>query len=234
MTSTLLKKKLEIPYSEPTWHYLPSPYYKATHFRFRDKVRKFVETELMPNVNKWEETTASYPSSLHVKAYKAGIYSPNFPIRYGGTPTIDPATGKSDWDYFHFLVLFDELIRCGSGGLQACLYSIMIGLPPLINASKFNKTSKELCDRIAPSVITGVKQIALAITEPSGGSDVSRIKTTAITDPNDPNYYIVNGEKYFITNGIRAEYFTTAVLTQKIDANRGGHNSISLLLVCII
>ena len=50
--------------------------------------------------------------------------------------------------------------------------------------------------------IKGEKIIALAVTEPSGGSDVANIKTTAVSDPNDSNYYIVNGEKYFITSGL--------------------------------
>ena len=79
-------------------------------------------------------------------------------------------------------------------------------------------------------IINGNKIIALAVTEPSGGSDVSRIKCTAVTDPSDPNYYIVNGEKYFITSGMKADYYTTAVKTGN-DPNKSVYAQISAIVV---
>jgi len=74
------------------------------------------------------------------------------------------------------------------------------------------------------------KIIALAVTEPSGGSDVSRILATAVVDPNDNDYYIINGEKYFITSGMKADYYTTAVKTSFND-NDNIRDSISLILI---
>ena len=224
----MLKKQLDIPYSEPSWHYLPSPYYKETHFRWRDKVRSFVEKEIIPNINKWDEN-GTFPDNIFTKAYNAGVYTPYLPLKYGGQPTIDPNTGKIDWDYFHFLIFFDELTRCGAGGFLACFQSILISIYPIINAG-----NNYLKNKYLKSIINGNKIISLGVTEPSGGSDVSNIKTTAIIDKFNNNYYIVNGEKYFITNAIRANYITTAVKTREPKNGESGHNCISLLLVCSI
>lgn len=99
-----------IPYGDPYWYQgFKSPYYKETHKRFRAKVRAFVEKELMPYVHEWDEA-GTYPKDLHEKAYKAGIYAAVWPKEYGGTP-------PEDLDYFHFLILVDELSRCAAGGV---------------------------------------------------------------------------------------------------------------------
>jgi len=95
-----------------------------------------------------------------------------------------------------------------------------IGLPPIL---KFGP--EELRRRIGPECLAGIKNICLAITEPYAGSDVANIKTEAkITD--DGKYYIVNGEKKWITNGVFADYFTVAVRT-----GGPGMGGISLLLI---
>ncbi|CAG8744022.1 10240_t:CDS:2, partial [Racocetra fulgida] len=95
-----------------------------------------------------------------------------------------------------------------------------IGLPPII---KFG--SDELKQRVAPECYAGTKNICLAITEPYAGSDVANIRTEAkLTD--DGEFYIVNGEKKWITNGVLADYFTTAV-----RAGGPGMGGISLLLI---
>jgi acyl-CoA dehydrogenase len=76
---------------------------------------------------------------------------------------------------------------------------------------------------VLPQILSGKKISALAITEPSGGSDVANIRTTA---RRDGDHYIVNGEKTFITSGIRADYVTTAVRT-----GGPGPGGVSLLLI---
>ncbi|KZZ59679.1 acyl-CoA dehydrogenase, partial [Oleiphilus sp. HI0122] len=96
--------------------------------------------------------------------------------------------------------------------------SIDIGLPPI---AKWG--SKTLKEKVIPKVISGEKIIALAITEPSGGSDVANIKTRAVKDG---DHYIVNGSKTFITSGHRADYYTVAVRT-----GGDGYGGISLLLI---
>ena len=177
-----------VPYSAPYFTKLPSPHYTESHFKFRQKVRNFVEKELLPNASKWDEQK-SYPIELHKLAYEYGVYSPQYPQKYGGQ-------SFPEWDYFHFFIFHDEIARCANGGLVAALFiSLQIGLGPIMSDAC---TNTKLRDRIAPQCIKGDKIIALAVTEPSGGSDVSNIKCTAITDPNDANFYIVNGEKYFM------------------------------------
>merc|ERR1719445_81418 len=209
-------KQLAIPYSEPSFHYSPSPYYKQTHYEWQKKVRAFVEKEMMPFVDKWE-AKGDFPSDLHEKAYKAGIYGAMYPAEYGGTP-------PKDCDPFHDLIMIDELSRTGCGGvLWSCFYSFGIALPPI-----FECGSQYLKDRVLRNVITGKKIMSLAITEPGAGSDVAAIQTTAtLTD--DGSHYIVNGEKYFITAGMKAEYFTTAV--RCVDAQGNTSKRISLMVI---
>jgi acyl-CoA dehydrogenase len=115
-------------------------------------------------------------------------------------------------------VLTEELMRAGSGGLVASLLSHGIGSPPIAKAGTLEQKQ-----RFVAPVLAGDKIGALAITEPSGGSDVAAIKTTAVRDGAD---YVVNGSKTFITSGMRADFITTAVRTG--EAGMGG---ISLLMI---
>eukprot|EP01006_Ploeotia_vitrea_P044152 TRINITY_DN66815_c6_g2_i1.p1 TRINITY_DN66815_c6_g2~~TRINITY_DN66815_c6_g2_i1.p1 ORF type:complete len:509 (-),score=292.31 TRINITY_DN66815_c6_g2_i1:1380-2906(-) len=201
-----------VPFGDPYWYRgLPSPYYKQTHFDFRDKVRAFVETEIKPYVSEWHEQ-GTYPPELHEKAYKAGIYAAVWPQEYGGTP-------PPECDAFHDLILIDELARCGSGGvLWACFFSFGIALPPIIKVG-----NQYLKDKVVRDVITGKKIMSLAVTEPYAGSDVADIRCTA---RREGDYYIVNGEKKFITSGTKADYFTVAVRT-----GGKGMRGVSLLLM---
>lgn len=113
----------------------PTPYYKETHVKFREKVRDFVEKEIKPYVSQWEEEE-KYPQELHRKCYEAGLYGATFPAEYGGTP-------PPDYDAFHELILFDEIARSGAGGVVAGLILVpAISIPPIIRFG-----SKELKDR---------------------------------------------------------------------------------------
>src|SRR3989338_3980763 len=109
-------------------------------------------------------------------------------------------------------------MRSGSGGLVAGLGSLDIGLPPVVKWAK-----PELRERIVPQVLAGEKIMALAVTEPSGGSDVANLKTRAVRDG---DFYRVSGSKTFITSGVRADYYTVAVRT-----GGDGFGGVSLLLV---
>jgi len=202
-----------VPFGDPYWYNgkMRSPFYKETHRQFRAKVRKFVDEEVMPNIDKWEDQK-DYPADMHVRAYKAGIYGAIWPKEFGGTP-------PEDFDMFHDLIMVDELARCGAGGiLWACFFSFGISLPPVLrHGSKFLK------DLVARDVISGKKIMSLAVTEPYVGSDVAGLRTTAVDAGED---YIVTGEKKFITSGMKANYFTTAVRT-----GGKGIGGISLLLI---
>ena len=186
-----------------------SPYYNESHEELSNSLRKFVEREAMPNVEKWEEA-GIVPREFHRKAGEAGIFALGFPEEYGGV--------SEGVDAFHRLVLVDETARTGAGGIQAGLLTHAVALPPIIEAGL-----PELRARIAPAVISGDVILAIAVTEPSGGSDVAQLKTRA---ERKDDRYIVNGSKTFITNGMRADYYMTAVRT-----GGPGMNGISMLLI---
>lgn len=186
-----------------------SPFYNETHDAVAASVRRFVEREVAPNIDRWE-VEGELPRSLHVAAAQAGILGLGYPEEFGGF--------SDGFDIFHGLTQTEELCRVGAGGLSASLMTHSIGLPPILATG-----SAELKNRIAPGVLAGTTLIALGITEPSGGSDVANLKTRAIAKG---DHYVVNGSKTFITTGMRADYLTTAVRTGGTGA--GG---VSLLLI---
>jgi acyl-CoA dehydrogenase len=184
-----------------------SPFYTADHIAFRDVVRRFVQNEIAPFANEWDEA-GGFPRELYEKAAAIGLLGLGFPEEYGGTPV----------DQFMWIVAVQELARAGAGGVSASLNSSSIGAPPIARAG-----SPELRARVLPEIIAGKKISALAITEPSGGSDVANLRTRAVRDGDD---YVVTGEKTFITSGMRADYITTAVRT-----GGDGPGGVSLLLI---
>jgi acyl-CoA dehydrogenase len=177
------------------------------HEAWRDTVRRFVEREIIPHVTAWDEA-GEFPRELYRKAAAAGLLGAGYPEEYGGTPA----------DYFFRVVSSEEFARAGCGGLSASLFSHTIGSPPIAAVG-----SAELKRRVLPSVLAGEKISALAITEPGGGSDVASLRTSARKDKDD---FVVNGEKTFITSGVRADYFTVAVRT-----GGPGAAGVSLLLI---
>lgn len=186
-----------------------SPHYDDTHEAVARTVRAFVTREIMPHVADWE-AAGELPRALHRKAAEAGVLGLGYPEEYGGA-------GKG-FDPFHSLVQSEELCRPGAGGIPAALMTHGIGLPPVLAMG-----SEEMKQRIAPAVLVGEKIICLGITEPGGGSDVANLNTRA---DRRGDHYVVNGEKTFITSGIRADYITLAVRT-----GGEGMGGISLLLV---
>src|SRR5215217_1546967 len=116
------------------------------------------------------------------------------------------------------IVVSQELARAGAGGISASLMSHTIGSPPIARAAR-----PEVKARVLPQVLSGEKISALAITEPSGGSDVANLRTKA---RRDGDHYVVSGEKTFITSGMRADYYTVAVRT-----GGEGAGGVSLLLI---
>ncbi|MDH0290682.1 acyl-CoA dehydrogenase family protein [Pseudomonas sp. GD04087] len=183
-------------------------YFDDSHRLVRDSVRRFVEREILPHVADWEEAE-EFPRELYRKAGEAGILGIGYPEALGGS---------HEGDLFAKVAASEELMRCGSGGLVAGLGSLDIGLPPLIKWGR-----PQLRERIAPQVLAGEKIMALAVTEPSGGSDVASLKTRAVRDG---DHYRLSGSKTFITSGVRADYYTVAVRT-----GGDGFGGVSLLLV---
>jgi acyl-CoA dehydrogenase len=186
-----------------------SPFYDETHEAVSASVRRFMGAEVLPNIDTWE-AEGELPRELHRKAAAAGILGLGYPEEYGGH--------SDGFDVFHGLTQSEELAAAGAGGLGASLMTHGIGLPPILALG-----SDEMKRKIAPEVLSGDKIISLAITEPSGGSDVAQLKTRA---ERQGNKYVVNGQKMFITSGMRADYMTVAVRTG--GAGMGG---ISLMLI---
>jgi acyl-CoA dehydrogenase len=186
-----------------------SPFYDQTHEAVSQSVRSFVEREAAPHIEEWEQA-GEVSRELHRKAGAAGVLGLGFPEEFGGT--------SERISVFHQLVKVEELARPGAGGFMAGLLTHNVALPPILLLG-----SAEMKERIAPAVIAGEKIMAIAVTEPSGGSDVARLKTRA---ERRGDRYVVNGSKIFITNGMRADYYLTAVRT-----GGEGMNGISLLLI---
>ena len=187
----------------------PDMYFSADHIAFRDVIRKFVETEIIPNVAAWE-AEGRLPRALYKKAAALGFQGILYP----------PELGGAGGDMFLQIAATEELCRCGAGGVLASLGSHSIALPPVIALG-----GPDLCARVAAPVIAGDKIAALAITEPGGGSDVAALRTRAVRDGDS---YVVNGEKTFITSGMQADVLTVAVRTDPDDPGPGG---ISLLVI---
>ena len=185
-------------------------YYGPEHLALREALRRFVAREIAPHVNEWDEA-GGFPRELYARAAEVGLLGLGFPEEYGGIAGVD---------YFHRLVASIELAQAGSGGVVASLMSHTIGSPPVAALG-----SPELRQRVLPEVLAGRRIAALAITEPSGGSDVAALRTTAVRDG---DHYVVNGEKTFITSGMRADYLTVAVRT---DPAARGARGLSVLLV---
>ena len=182
-------------------------YFGETQNIIRASVKKFVEKEILPFVDAWEEEN-TFPRELYEKAGNAGLLGIGHPEEFGGTGD----------DIFSKIAASEELMRSTSGGLVASLGSLDIGLPPI-----WKLGNSELKERVVADVIAGKKISALAITESGGGSDVANLKTRAVKEG---DHYLVNGSKTFITSGIRADYYTVAVRT-----GGEGYGGISLLMI---
>ncbi|KJK81140.1 hypothetical protein H634G_03674 [Metarhizium anisopliae BRIP 53293] len=212
-----------IPFADPSWYQGNfSPYFNETHAALRAEVREWMENEIEPNVTEWDEAKR-VPEEIYKemgrRGYLAGLLGVKYPTEY--VPNGVKSVPTENWDLFHEMLLTDELSRAGSGGFVWNLIGgFGIGCPPIM---KFG--SQALKDRIMPGILAGDKRVCLAITEPDAGSDVANLTCEARLSE-DGKHFIVNGEKKWITNGIWADYFTTAVRT-----GGEGMNGVSLLLI---
>ncbi len=186
-------------------------------------VTRFATKEIAPHVQEWDRT-GEFPRSLYGRAAQLGLLGLGYPEDLGGTPASQRLRN----------VLSIALARHGaSGGVFAGLFSHNIGLPPVLRHG-----STELQREVVPPVLRGEKIAALAITESGGGSDVAALRTSARLDG---DHYVLNGEKTFITSGMRADYLTVAVRTGDghsvledlgdMPASQRGARGISLIVV---
>jgi acyl-CoA dehydrogenase len=183
-------------------------FWSAEEVALMESARAFVRAEVVPHLQEWEDA-GSVPRELHRKAAKLGFLGLGVPEDLGG------AGGT----FLDALAVTEAFTGAGaSSGLLAALFTSGIALPHIVASG-----NPDLVDRYVRPTLAGETIGSLAVTEPSGGSDVARLRTTAVRDG---DHYVVNGGKTFITSGVRADFVTTAVRT-----GGPGHGGISLLVV---
>ena len=185
-----------------------NPFETETRRAFQDSVARLLEAEIWPHVDDWEEA-GTYPREINKKICGLGVFGFNIPEEYGGLGFDDAHMRKA---------VGLEMGRSSAGGVMASVGSRSIMLKPLTELA-----NDEIKNRVLPELLSGEKGGALGITEPGGGSDVARMKTTARREGDE---YVLNGQKMFITGGMQASYFV-------IGARTGGEGmgGISLFFV---
>ncbi|CAH7685051.1 acyl-CoA dehydrogenase/oxidase [Phakopsora pachyrhizi] len=202
-----------VPHAEPAWisqgYY--SPYYNESHKEFQKAMRLFFDKHVTPQAREHEQNGKRVTQELVELMAKENINATRLgPGKHlHGLNLLGGLKGEN-FDYFHELILTQELARTGARGFSdGFLGGLVIGLPPVLNFG-----SPELKKKVIPEVLSGKKYIALAISEAFAGSDVAGLRCTATKTP-DGKHYIVNGTKKWITNGTFADYFSTGVRTDK-------------------
>lgn len=205
----------QVPYAEPLWlvPQFHSPYYNESHRRLRRAVREFTETYIVPEA-KEKEASGKYISqelidrmaetNLLACRLGPGKHLHNRKI-FGGV-----VDGK-DYDYFHDLIVSQEICRANMRGFQD---GNMAGMTISLTAVHQWLKDDALREQVSQEVLSGKKKICLAVTEAFAGSDVAGLRTTAELSE-DGEHYIVNGTKKWITNGVWCDYFVTGCKTDK-------------------
>jgi acyl-CoA dehydrogenase len=179
-----------------------SPFFSTEHEMLRDQVRRFVEEEIKPYADTWEDA-GFVPREVLRRMGELGFFGIRYPAEYGG----------SEMDVLATVVLAEELGRCTYGGvaITALVHTDMASV------HVFNGGTKAQRARWMPSIIAGEVITAVAVTEPEAGSDVKGIRTTA---RREGDAYVLNGTKLFITNSVHADLYCVAAKTGGGPASR--------------
>ncbi|CAL1716561.1 unnamed protein product [Somion occarium] len=203
----------KVPYAEPTWlvEGYHSPYFTDNHRRFQKAIRELFDEYVYPDAQARELDGKRPSQSVIDKMAELNIHA----MRMGpgkhlkGLTLMNGLVKPEEYDYFHELIISQEVVRCGARGYgDGLLGGCVIGLPPVLNFG-----SPELKAKVVPEVLSGKKFICLAISEAHAGSDVFGLQTTA-TKTEDGKYWIITGAKKWITNGTFADYFTVGCKTE--------------------
>lgn len=212
----------EVTWSEPAWvnDTMASPYYNDSHRLLRKNLRAFINEHIQPQALEWE-AKGEVPHEAAVKFLQSGALGLEIPAKYHpkGVPNLAGIPAE-EWDMFHYLITIDEGSRIEGGVMMNIHGANAVGVPPVVNFG-----TEEQKDRWLPGIMSRETMFCLGITEPTGGSDVGNLKTTAEKTP-DGKHYIVNGVKKWISGSQWATHMTTAVRTG--DEGFGG---ISILVV---
>ncbi|MBT3401377.1 MAG: acyl-CoA dehydrogenase [Rhodospirillaceae bacterium] len=182
--------------------------FKEEHRIYRESVRRYLEREIVPHYEKWERE-GEVPRSFWHDAGGAGLLCPMVPEEYGGP----------GGDYLFNAVILEEFVRIGATGLLGLSVHNDIVVPYLVDYG-----SEEQKAHWLPKMVSGEAVAAIGMTEPSGGTDIQAIRTTARRDGNE---YVIDGQKTFISNGHTADFVLLAAKTDPSQKAKG----ISLLIV---
>ena len=182
--------------------------FTSEHDIFRQALRTFVEQEITPKVQEWEEA-GHVPRALFEKMGELGYVGIRIAEEYGG----------SGLDLWYTTILIQEMIRCGAVGVPVSIMAHAEFGTKLIERAG----TEELKERFVKPAAAGKSIAALGVSEPNAGSDVAALQTRAVRDG---DHFVINGAKTFITNGTIADFVTTAVRT-----GGPGHGGISLIVV---
>ncbi len=186
---------------------IPRTIFTEEHEMLRQSARRFMETEVAPHHERWEEQ-GYVDREIWTKAGQAGFLCPSMPEQYGGAGA----------DLLYSVVLIEEQTRIGATGLGFGLHSEIVAPYILHYGSEYLKST------YLPKLASGEMIGAIAMTEPGTGSDLQGVTTNAVRDG---DHYILNGSKTFITNGWHAD---CVIVVAKTDP-AGGSKGISLFVV---
>jgi acyl-CoA dehydrogenase len=191
---------------------MPLPTFTDEHEMLRRTVRAFVEKEVVPHVDAWEET-GRIPRAFWRRLGELGLLGLEFPTEYGG----------GGGDFLSSVVLGEEMARCRSGGVA---FSVLVHTD--MSSPWLTRYGTEAQKRAyLPGIVSGETVCALGITEPGAGSDMASITTRAVRDG---DRYLLTGSKIFITNGVYGDLYFVAARTSSGAAERR-HAGISMFLV---
>ncbi len=178
-------------------------YFSEEHDLFRQGFRDFLNKEVVPHIDRWEES-GTIDREIWPKMGEMGYFGLAYPEEFGGL----------NLDLFYTVIFLEELQRINSGGFAAAMWAHAYLAMQHLNA----EGSFEIKKRYLEPSILGEKIGCLCITEPFGGSDVSGMRTTAVLEGEE---YVLNGSKTFITNGVYSDYLVVAAKTDPSSKNRG-------------
>lgn len=178
-------------------------YFTEEHNAFRQSFRDFLQKEVVPFVDEWEEKGKIDPL-IWKKMGDMGYLGLNYPIEYGGL----------ELDLFYTIIFLEEMQRVNSGGFAAAMWAHTYLAMTHLDKEGDEKIKQKY---LVPSIL-GEKVGCLCISEPSGGSDVAGMRTTAIKKD---DHYILNGSKTFITNGVYSNYLIVAAKSNPEDKYQG-------------
>ena len=178
-------------------------YFTEEHQLFRKSLQDFLKKEVVPHIEKWEET-GTVERFIWKKFGDMGFFGLAYPEEFGGL----------NLDIFYTVILLEELQKINSAGFAANIWAHTYLAMTHLNAEGSQEVKQNY---LAPS-ISGDKIGCLCITEPFGGSDVAGMRTTAVEKGDT---YVINGSKTFITNGVYSDYLVVAAKTSPEKGNKG-------------